>query len=79
MLDGYYRRFIRNYVVLTQPLNCLLKKNTRFKWSELASAAFDALKEAFSTAPMLALPNFNQEFIVETDASNCGIVDVLLQ
>ena len=56
----------------------LLKKNS-FGWNEAAQEAFDKLKMAMISAPVLTLPNFNEEFIVETDASDEGIGAVLQQ
>lgn len=78
-LAGYYRRFIRNYAMICQPLNDLLKKNAVFEWNELALIAFNSLKKVLITAPVLALPNFDKEFTVETNASSGGIGAVLLQ
>lgn len=56
----------------------MLKKK-QFQWSTLAQHAFDQLKQAMSSTRILALPNFNQPFIVETDASDVGIGAVLMQ
>ena len=77
-LTGYYIRFIRNYASLATPLTDMLKKDN-FKWTTAAEDAFMKLKEALTSSPVLALPNFTQPFTLETDASGIGIAVVLLQ
>ncbi|GJU72675.1 putative mitochondrial protein [Tanacetum coccineum] len=66
-LTGYYRRFIKDYASISQPLVALTKKDA-FKWNPSAELAYHKLKEAMVQALVLALPNFDQEFMVETDA-----------
>ncbi|GKC84985.1 retrotransposon-related protein [Tanacetum coccineum] len=68
----YYRRFIKSFAMVSQPLNALLKKNS-FKWSNAAEVAFVKLKQVMMEAPVLGLPDFDQEFVIETDASCNGI------
>ncbi|XP_019191219.1 PREDICTED: uncharacterized protein LOC109185718 [Ipomoea nil] len=63
-LAGYYRRFIKAYGIISRPLTKMLKKNA-FKWTVEAEKGFDQLKQALCHSPVLALPDFQKEFIVE--------------
>jgi hypothetical protein len=78
-LVGYYRRFVCHFGLISKPLISLLKKHTVFVWTPEHEAAFQALKQALSQSPVLALPNFAKPFTIETDASDSGVGAVLMQ
>lgn len=77
-LAGYYRKFVRNFGVISKPLTELLKKHTVFVWTSIHTSSFEALKKALLEAPVLALPDFNKPFAIEIDVSGTGIGAVLL-
>jgi hypothetical protein len=78
-LVGYYRKFVQHFGVISQPLTKLLKKGVLFIWTHDQQVAFEALKQALVSAPVLALPNFSRPFIIETDACDDGVRAVLMQ
>ena len=77
-LAGYYRRFVFRYGSVAKPLNDILKKDN-FCWTQEAKLAFQKLKDLLVSTPVLALPNFDKEFVVEAYASGTGIEVVLMQ
>ncbi|CAC5404335.1 Retrovirus-related Pol polyprotein from transposon 297,Retrovirus-related Pol polyprotein from transposon opus,Retrovirus-related Pol polyprotein from transposon 17.6 [Mytilus coruscus] len=78
---NYYRRFVDSYSKITTPLNGLLKKERErsFKWNKECQVAFDNLKQALLTPPVLAYPDMNKPFMLTCDASNSAIGFVLGQ
>ena len=77
-LTRYYRRFVKNYDRIATPLTTLLKKDY-FHWNESLNVAFEQLKKAMCTTPVLATLDFTKEFIVECEASKNGIGEILIQ
>ncbi|GMJ13949.1 hypothetical protein HRI_005064100 [Hibiscus trionum] len=77
-LSGYYKRFVKDYGTMTRPLTNLFKKGG-WHWNDIEKEAFERLKRAVSSAPVLALLDFNAEFSIEIDASEGGVGAVLVQ
>ncbi|XP_035837690.1 uncharacterized protein LOC110898590 [Helianthus annuus] len=78
-LAGYYRRFIQDFSKITMPLTTLTQKNTPFVWGSQQEEAFNLLKTKLSSAPVLALPEGTEDFVVYCDASHYGLGCVLMQ
>ena len=78
-LASYYQRFIPNFSKEARPLHSLTCKNAQFVWTPTCQQAFDKLKQLLTDAPVLAFSNFEQDFILETDASGEGLGAVLAQ
>ena len=78
VLTSYYRKFVKNYGKIVAPLTALLKNNS-FTWTPATAQAFQTLKMAMCTTPVLALPNFTKTFVLKCNASRKGIDVVLMQ
>ena len=76
---NFYRRFITNYGRVAKPLNHLTKKETLFKWTANCQEAFDQLKVAMISAPILRHYHPEQATMAETDASDGVVGGVLSQ
>jgi hypothetical protein len=76
---GYYRKFIKDFSAIAAPLSDLTKESQKFVWSAAAEAAFQRLKSALSQGPILALPDPNLPYVINTDASGFAIGAVLQQ
>lgn len=77
-LANYHRSFVKGFADKSQPLYCLTGKK-QFKWGEKEMKAFETLKQALTTPPVLALPNNTDPFILDVDASDIAIGAELLQ
>src|SRR3954469_4192835 len=78
-LAGYYRRLIKDFAGIAVPLNKLTSKKIDFKWEDSQQKAFEALKLAMTTAPVLCKPNFARSWVLEVDASDFALGAVLGQ
>ena len=78
-LCSYYRRFVRSFSEIAKPLQRLTEKGQRFQWTPECQEAFHQLKTALTTAPVLAYPTSDDQFVLDTDASNTGTGAVLSQ
>uniref|UniRef100_A0A3Q7G3D1 Reverse transcriptase/retrotransposon-derived protein RNase H-like domain-containing protein n=1 Tax=Solanum lycopersicum TaxID=4081 RepID=A0A3Q7G3D1_SOLLC len=78
-LANYYKKFIVSFTKRVATLTHLLKKDTKWVWSERFGKAFQNLKEVIASKPILKLPDFELPFEVHTDASDKFIGGMLLQ
>lgn len=76
---NYYRRFVHNFAQITKCLNNLVKKGQVFDWTDECQKAFESLKGKLINPPILQYPNFEQPFVLTTDASNFALGAVLSQ
>jgi len=78
-LAGYYHKFVKDFARLSAPLVALTKKDADFEWTEAQQQAFDAIKSSLSSPQILLIPDPNQPFTLETDASDLATGAVLSQ
>ena len=78
-LASYYRKFIKSFSLIAEPLYELMRKGRPFCWTEAQQQAFDKLKTCLVQAPVLGTPQANGCFYLDTDASDQGLGIVLSQ
>ncbi|KAJ4717165.1 Retrovirus-related Pol polyprotein [Melia azedarach] len=76
---GFYRRFIKNFSVISKPLCNLLSKDTLFEWTESCQEAFVKLKSMLTSAPIMQPPDWTLPFEIMCDASDYAVGAVLGQ
>ena len=76
-MTGFYRKFIHRYSHVAKPLTRLLQKDVPYVWIVECQEAFESLKDALSTAPILKSLEFGKPFLVTCDASGKAVVGVL--
>nr|GEU75739.1 putative reverse transcriptase domain-containing protein [Tanacetum cinerariifolium] len=78
-LAGYYRRFIEGFSKIARPMTKLTQKKVKFEWGDKQDEAFQVIKQKLCSAPILALPEGSEDFVVYCDASIKGLGAVLMQ
>ncbi|GKC04358.1 putative reverse transcriptase domain-containing protein [Tanacetum coccineum] len=78
-LAGYYRRLIKGFLKIAKPMTKLTQKKVKFEWGDKQETTFQLLKQKLCSAPILALPEGSEDFIVYYDASIKGLGAVLMQ
>ncbi|GKD81732.1 putative reverse transcriptase domain-containing protein, partial [Tanacetum coccineum] len=78
-LVGYYRRFIQGFSKITMPLTKLTQKKKKYIWEKDQETDFQLLKQKLCEAPILALPEGNNDFVIYYDASLQGLGAVLMR
>ena len=76
---SYYRQFVPNYAAIAAPLHRASQKGERFRWTVQCEEAFASIKRKLTNAPILAFPQLDEPFILDTDASDKGLGAVLSQ
>ncbi|CAN6723549.1 unnamed protein product [Malus baccata var. baccata] len=76
---GFYRRFIKDFSKIAQPLCCLLQKEVAFEFTKECTASFNQLKELLTTAPIIVPPDWSLPFELMCDASDYALGAVLGQ
>src|SRR3954470_11852815 len=76
---GFYRRFIKDFSKISRPLTNLLQKDVPFVFDDDCLEAFETLKKALISAPIVQPPDWNLPFEIMVDASDYVVGDVLGQ
>ncbi|GJW15618.1 putative reverse transcriptase domain-containing protein [Tanacetum coccineum] len=78
-LAGYYRRFIEKFPKIAKLMTKLTQKKVKFEWGDKQETSFQLIKQKLCSAPILALPEGSEDFIVYCDASKKGLGAVLMK
>ena len=78
-LAGYYKKFVEGFSKIAAPLTKLTRKDVNYDWMDACQKSFDELKGRLTSAPVLALPNGRDGFVVYSDASRQVLGCVLMQ
>ena len=72
-------KFVPDFAVMVKPIHNLLKQDRSFSWTEDVENFFVRIKKAISSAPVLAKPNFEKDFIIYTNATEEAVSAILVQ
>ena len=78
-MAGFFRRFIKDFSLIAEPLTRLTKKNSRFQWTPIEQKAWQNIKDSLASAPVLSHPDLDKPFWLITDASAYCIGAILAQ
>ncbi|GFO29129.1 Pol polyprotein, partial [Plakobranchus ocellatus] len=80
-LVGYNKEFVPNFAAVSAPLSDLVRKGQPnvVNWGDSQERAYNSLKAAATSKPVLQLPDVNQRFVLRTDASDRGLGAALMQ
>ncbi|GKE90532.1 putative reverse transcriptase domain-containing protein, partial [Tanacetum coccineum] len=78
-LAGYYRRFLEGFSKIAKSMTKLTQKGIKFDWGEKEETTFHLIKQKLCSAPILALHEGSEDFVVYCDASHKGLGTVLMQ
>ena len=78
-LASFYRRFVKGFSQIARPLTDLTRDTVEWHWSEQEERAFNQLKQALVSAPILRFPDFSRNFVVTTDADATSVGAILEQ
>jgi hypothetical protein len=76
---GYYRKFIKGYTQITALIEKMLRKDTKFQWTDECQHGLDTLKENMVTMPILLFPYSEKTFHVHVYASSIALGAILAQ
>ena len=76
-LCSYYRKFVKDFAGVAEPLHALTRKEVKWNWTPECQEAFEELKRRLTSTPIMALPQDEGMYVLDTDASKCHIGAVL--